>query len=210
MSETERKHARDETEIDWFPSGYVRCLRVADAFVFMGNGRFEDDRGLYEEINLPRSQQSVQQSGYSVSKCNVVRGLHCSPYGKIVACLAGEMWDVLVDFRPESETYLQWDAVTLSPSERTRVFVPPRVGHGYFARMDGTTTLYLKLGCFDITKEINVNAFDPELGISWPAPVHGATDYLLSNKDRNLPALREMRPRIEAILRDSGASKSRL
>lgn len=168
----------------------VRSLRVKGAVVYRGKGQHTDDRGVFEEIDVFTGigqEAEVRQCSYASSQQNVLRGLHCSPYGKIVACVAGEMWDVVVDLRPASATYLQWDFVRLSPKARTRLYVPPNVGHGYLSMEDGTVTLYMKLGCYDKSKEIEVSALDPEIGIRWPAPLAGAADYIMSRKDRSLP-----------------------
>lgn len=180
----------------------IKSLRIEGAFVYFGSGRHEDTRGFFEEVEVPveargcRDQTcerwAVQQSGFASSARNVLRGMHCSPYGKIVVCLAGEMWDVIVDLRQESATFLQWDFVVLSPELQVRLFVPPGVAHGYLARSDGTTTLYLKLGCYDKSKEIEINALDPTLGVRWPPPLGGpSAEYIVSAKDRALPIVAE-------------------
>ncbi|CAE8631654.1 unnamed protein product [Polarella glacialis] len=169
-------------------AGEVRQLRIADALVYFGSGRFEDERGFYEEVEQKASEEpTALQTGYAISKRNVMRGLHCSPYGKIVVCQAGGMWDVLVDLRPTSRTFMAWDYVVLSPTRRSRVYVPPGVGHGYLALEDNTVTLYLKLGRYEKSREIEVNALDKSLGIAWPPPLDGASDYIMSVKDRSNP-----------------------
>lgn len=166
---------------------------MAGAFVFYGNGHFDDERGFYEEIDLPTGpDQVVLESGYARSSRNVMRGMHCSPYGKIVVCLAGEMWDAIVDFRPESPTFLRWDAVLLSQERRTRIYVPPGCAHGYLALQDGTMSLYLKLGRYDKSKELELNCLDPAIKIPWPRPLDGASDYVMSVKDRGLPTAAEV------------------
>lgn len=168
--------------------GEVRKLRVEGGLAFFGSGRFRDDRGFYEEIEIRTSgTDCVQQSGFSVSNRNVIRGIHCSPYGKNVVCTAGEIWDCMVDLRPESPTFMKWDAVLLSPERRSRVYVPPNVGHAFMALKDGSACLYLKYGSFDKAKELEVNPMDPAIGIQWPNPVDGASDFILSAKDRGLP-----------------------
>jgi len=174
------------------PGGTVQKLRVQGAFAFIGAGTFADDRGSYEEIEIMSSEEPVVlQSGYSRSRENVLRGIHCSTYGKIVVCQNGEIWDVVVDLRPESPTYLQWDAVVLSPERRMRIFVPPNCGHGFVALKPDTICLYLKTGKYNKDQEIEVNPFDPKIAVQWPAPVGGAKDYIISKKDASLPLVDE-------------------
>lgn len=209
QSEQAAGQAHAAADASWSAAGTVRPLNIVGAFIYYGSGKFEDGRGFYEEIKFPSDiVGAVEQSGYAVSQCNVLRGMHCSPYGKLVVCLAGEMFDALIDLRPESETYLCWDAVTLSPELQTRIYVPPRVAHGYVARADATMTLYLKLGCYDKHREIEVNALDPALGIPWPPPLRGASEYVISKKDRDLPRLEEVRMQIEVS--GGGTARSRL
>jgi len=172
--------------------GEVRQLRIEGAMAYFGAGRFQDERGFYEEIDFKTSGvETAQQTGFSCSERNVLRGIHCSPYGKIVSCLSGEMWDCMVDLRPHSPTFMAWDAVLLSPERRSRIYVPPGVGHSFLALKDGTTCLYVKFGRFDPSKEMEVNAFDPAIGIRWPEPLGDASEYIISKKDRNLPTVEE-------------------
>lgn len=165
--------------------------------VYFGASRHEDERGAYEEMEVPQGA-AVVQSGYAVSCRNTLRGLHCSPYGKIVVCQAGAMWDVVVDLRSDSETFLQWDMAMLSPERRTRMYVPPGVGHGYLSLADNTVTIYLKLGRFDKAKELEANVFDPVLAIPWPQPCGGARDYIMSAKDRSNPSVEDALARAAA------------
>lgn len=182
-----------QAEMDAYPArGEKVPLAVEGAFVYYGNGNFDDARGFYEEIDLPLGDHAVLESGYAQSKRNVMRGMHCSPYAKIVVCLAGEMWDAIVDFRPESPTFGRWDAVRLSQERRTRIFVPPGVAHGYMAMKDGTVSLYLKLGRYVKDKEYEFNCLDPAIQIPWPRPLDGSADYTISAKDRALPSAAEV------------------
>lgn len=201
------------------PPGTCRRLRVEGALVFFDRLRHEDERGFFEEVSFSdivgvqtAEAPLVRQSGYSCSQRNVLRGIHCSPYGKLVICQSGEMWDAVVDLRPDSPTFLEWDAVLLSPERRTRMYVPPGVGHGFLALKDDTTCLYLKLGCYDRSQELEVNAFDPAVGIRWPLPVGSAEGYVISAKDRSLPpaaeALRQRRLSEEEEPRGRGRAAS--
>lgn len=185
---------------------------MAGAVAYYGWGRFQDSRGFYEEVEFTdREGQSVVQSGFAGSRRNVLRGLHRSPYGKLVVCMAGEVFDAILDLRPNSPTFLRWDTIVLSPERCVRLYVPPGVGHGYFTFKDGSLVLYMKFGHYDRAKEIEVSALDPAIGIPWPKPLDGAADYIMSPKDRGLPGIAEVLGRLAGVpVTESSGFGSRL
>ena len=71
----------------------------------------------------------VLESGTAYSKKNVLRGMHCSPFPKVIACLKGIMYDVLIDLRKSSPTYKQWASYVLK-NDQKYVYVPAGVAHG--------------------------------------------------------------------------------
>lgn len=160
---------------------------IHGAYVFY-SPRYEDERGDYCNIS---THMVVLESGTAQSKKNVLRGMHCSPFPKVIACLSGIMYDVLIDLRKGSPTFQKWESYVLK-NDQKYVYVPAGVAHGYFSMEDGTLTLYYKGAVYDPAKEINVNPLDPALGITWPAPVDGAKDYIMSDRDRKLPTLAQV------------------
>jgi len=119
---------------------------------------------------------------------------------------------VLVDLRPGSATYGKWEAMSMKGNDGWAVWCPAGVAHGYLACEDNTIALYHKGGVFDATGEIGVNPFDPAIGIEWPFLTEklesdlatgsaaaevartqkSAVDVIVSEKDRNLPLLKEL------------------
>jgi dTDP-4-dehydrorhamnose 3,5-epimerase len=117
-----------------------------------------------------------------------VRGLHYqlppdAEY-KLVTCLRGEVWDVALDLRAGSSTYLQWHAVHLSPDNLTALLLPEGVAHGFQALTDGAELLYCHSRAYAPDSERGVHALDPRLAIRWPLEV-GA----MSQRDRAFPLL---------------------
>lgn len=106
-----------------------------------------------------------------------VRGLHFQhpPHAeaKLVSCLAGEVWDVAVDLRCDSPTFLQWHAERLSAENHTSLFIPEGCAHGFQTLTDGCELLYLHSRAYASCAEGGVPAEDPRLGIKWPLPVAG-------------------------------------
>lgn len=120
----------------------IEPLGIKDAFVVTGK-RFNDERGFFEELyNEGKFQipitKSWKQVSLAESKTDVLRGLHCSNYAKFVTCTKGEVYDVIVDLRPESPTYMKSAGVWLNADspDPVCVYVPRRCGHGYYCKRD--------------------------------------------------------------------------
>lgn len=111
---------------------------------------FEDDRGSFQEsFNLQRIQKIIGsyefvQDCHSISTKNVVRGLHYQiehPQGKLVRCLFGEIYDVIVDLRKSSPTFGKWIGIYLTPGSR-QLWVPPGFAHGFKVVSERAEVLY--------------------------------------------------------------------
>jgi dTDP-4-dehydrorhamnose 3,5-epimerase len=130
----------------------------------------------------------VQHSvSHSVHK-HTLRGLHfqTSPYAedKLVSCIQGAIFDVAVDLRPESPTYLQWTAALLTPETRRQLYIPKGCAHGFQSLSDDSAVFYLISTPFNPASSTGVRYDDPALSIDWPAP-----PTVMSEKDRNWPAI---------------------
>jgi dTDP-4-dehydrorhamnose 3,5-epimerase len=118
-----------------------------------------------------------------------LRGLHYqlppAAEAKFMRCIAGAIYDVIVDLRPDSPTYLQHFGVELSAGNRSALYVPEQFGHGYQALTDGAEVLYTVSQHYAPGLERGIRYDDPRLAISWPLPVSD-----LSEKDAAWPPLR--------------------
>ena len=126
----------------------------------------------------------------------VIRGLHFQkrfPQAKLIRVLAGRIFDVAVDLRPESPTYGQWDGVVLSAENRRQVFIPRGFAHGFRVLSEAADIAYK---CDDVWHPEDEGGLlwnDPALGIAWP-PVEGETMFaaesvVLSKKDSLHPLM---------------------
>lgn len=134
------------------------------------------------------------QDNQSHSVKGVIRGLHFQkrfPQAKLIRVLAGRIFDVAVDLRPESPTYGQWDGVVLSAENRRQVFIPRGFAHGFRVLSEAADIAYK---CDDVWHPEDEGGLlwnDPALGIAWPA-TEGETAFeersvVLSEKDRGYP-----------------------
>jgi dTDP-4-dehydrorhamnose 3,5-epimerase len=131
------------------------------------------DRTELERIVGPRT--IVQINRTSTRARGTVRGMHYqvppSAETKIVACLQGSIFDVAVDVRRGSPTFLRWHAVELTRANRRSLVVPEGLAHGFQALDDDCEVLYLTTSAYDPDNERGLYPLDPVLGIEWPLAV---------------------------------------
>ena len=154
-----------------------------------------DDRGRFSRI-FCRNTLSELLEGREVMQINhshtsiegTVRGMHFQfpPQSevKIVTCMRGAVWDVAVDLRRGSPTFLQYQAVTLSEDDDCSFLVPEGFAHGFQTLAPDSELLYLHTAEFDPESEGSVNAIDPMLAIDWPRRVSNR-----SERDSQVPML---------------------
>jgi dTDP-4-dehydrorhamnose 3,5-epimerase len=127
------------------------------------------------------------QDSLSRSVRGVVRGMHVRRGGgeaKLVRCSYGAIYDVIVDLRPGSPTYLNWASFELRDTEQTSLYVPSGCAHGFQALTDPADVSYRIDRPHDPAQDVSFAFDDPELAIPWPLPV-----TLRSGRDRAAPSL---------------------
>jgi len=116
----------------------------------------------------------VQHSTSYSSKKGTLRGMHfqCAPYTevKIVRCLKGAIWDVIVDLRSDSPTYRRWQAFELTAENRRQLYVPAGFAHGFQTLCDDTEAGYLISAYHVPSAACGVRHDDPAFVIAWPLP----------------------------------------
>lgn len=131
-------------------------------------------------IDLPVSQINQSQTRLA----GTVRGLHFQypPFAeaKLVTCLQGEIFDVALDLRAGSPTFLRWHARVLSAANLTSLFIPMGFAHGFQALRPECEILYLHSAPYTASASGIVDAFDRTLDIPWPLPL-----ALISERDRS-------------------------
>ena len=135
-----------------------------------------------ESVGLPRPKSFVQDN-HSCSHKGVLRGLHYQekPYaqGKLVRVIKGAAYDVVVDLREESSTYLKWVGVELNTINNYMLWVPEGFAHGFLALEDDTHFLYKVTDYYNQIAERSIAWNDPLLAIKWPI----VERYILNSKD---------------------------
>ncbi len=144
-----------------------------------------------EELGGAGWSQPIAQINHTyTARCGTVRGMHFQrpPHAemKLVSCLSGEVWDVVVDVRAGSKTFLHWHAERLSAENGRALLIPEGFAHGFQSLTDDVELLYCHSAAYTATAEAGLNAKDPMLTIAWPLQV---TE--LSPRDAQHPMLNE-------------------
>jgi len=145
------------------------------------NDQLNDHRGSFsrifckKEISSVLEERDIVQINHSYTKAvGAIRGLHYQlpPYTEIkfVRCLKGKIWDVIVDLRSESPTFLEHHAQELEPSRNQMLVIPEGCAHGYQVLHADSELLYLHTEYYSSEYERGVRYNDPLLKISWPLP----------------------------------------
>ena len=157
---------------------------------------FPDNRGttvelfkqsVFRDAGLP---DAFAQDLFSISKRDVIRGMHYqknpAAQGKLVRCIEGEIYDIVVDIRKSSPTFGRSFGLTLSGSALTMLYIPVGFAHGYVVRSETASLLYKLTSEYSQEHERGVRWNDPDLGLEWRCK-----SPLVSAKDRDLPLLSE-------------------
>jgi dTDP-4-dehydrorhamnose 3,5-epimerase len=130
---------------------------------------------------------SFVQDSLSRSRQGVVRGLHLrrgAGEAKLVRCSYGAVFDVVVDLRPTSPTYRNWESFELRDDEQWSLYVPAGCAHGFQALTAVADVSYRIDRAHDPAEDVTIAFDDPELAIPWPLPIAA-----MSSKDRHAPLL---------------------
>lgn len=159
--------------------------------------RLGDERGFLsrlfcaEELSAAGWEKPIAQINHTrTSRCGTVRGMHFQypPYAemKLVSCIRGEAWDVAVDLRRGSTTFLHWYAEHLSADNCRALLIPEGFAHGFQSLTDDVEMLYCHSAAYVAAAEAGLNPKDAFLAIPWPLPI---TE--LSTRDNQHPMLKK-------------------
>ena len=156
---------------------------------------FLDERGLFartfcrKEFAAIGFHKQIVQINHSVTRQKgAIRGMHyqlppaCET--KIIRCVQGKVFDVMVDIRAGSPTFMQWQGVELSKDNMRTVYIPEGFAHGFQTLTDNTELIYHHSAFYSPEYEHELRFDDPALSIKWPLPV-----CCISPKDQNCPLI---------------------
>lgn len=158
-----------------------------------------DERGSFERLFcnsdlidvLPESFQIAQANRSFTSARGTIRGLHFQrpPFSeiKLLSCLRGEIFDVTVDLRPESPTFMRWHGEILNQNDPTSLLIPQGFAHGFQTLSDDCELIYFHSTPWCRMAEGGLNPLDQRLDISWPLPL-----TKISDRDRRHPMIGQL------------------
>ena len=169
------------------PTSLEGCLVVEPTIL-------HDERGFFarvfcdEEFRQRGLESVTAQTSVSFNRRrNTLRGLHYQqpPHSeaKLVRCTRGRVFDVAVDLRPGSSTFLGWTAAELNAEDGSALYVPPGMAHG-FLTLEDDSELFYQISCAHHPEaDVGIRWDDPTIGIAWPI----SGPLTISERDRNLP-----------------------
>lgn len=162
---------------------------ISDAYIIDAE-LISDDRGFFARgwcrnefqrngLNAEVVQQNISFNEHS----GTLRGMHyqIAPHSecKLIRCTRGALYDVFVDLRPDSESYLQWVGVELTEQNYRMVYIPENCAHGFITLKDNTEAVYQVTSTYAPGYERGLRYDDPSFNIKWPVPID-----VISQKDR--------------------------
>lgn len=180
-------------------------LDLAGAYLIKPFFASDERGGLIKDYNVDVYKNAgieyeLKEVFYTISKRGVIRATHFQldkQQPKLVRCVSGHVYDVIVDLRPNSPTFGQWRGFHLTGENMDMLLVPPYFGHGYLVIEDSVVS-YKCAEVFYAEGDSGIAYNDPDIGIDWPMELIGGEDKLIiSEKDLHLMSLKEYLTREE-------------
>ena len=160
--------------------------------------------GLVKDYNVDTFEQNgihheLKETFYTISVKGVIRAIHFQinkQQAKLVRCISGHVFDVIVDLRPNSETFGKWCGFHLTGENRKSIFVPQFFGHGYLV-LENAIVSYKCSEVFYGAGDSGIMYNDPDIGIVWPMELLGGEEnIIISEKDKHLMSLAEYKQKV--------------
>jgi dTDP-4-dehydrorhamnose 3,5-epimerase len=159
-----------------------------------------DERGFFLECYRSNTfaefgaPDAFVQDNHSRSRAGVARGMHFQPgQAKLIRCVRGAIYDVVVDIRLDSPQFGRWEGVRLDDVDHHQLFIPDGFAHGFCVLSDVADVTYKVSTYYDPERESGFAFDDSAVGIDWPQGL------IVSERDRRAPSLAEVRPSLAAM-----------
>lgn len=148
----------------------------------------------YDTFKQNGIDYNLKETFYTLSKKGVIRALHfqlIKQQPKLVRCVSGKIFDVIVDLRPSSKTFKKWMGFYLTGDNYTELLIPSYFGHGYLVLEDSIVS-YKASEVFLASGDSGIMYNDPFINVKWPfEKIGGKQNMIISEKDKNLLSLEE-------------------
>ena len=172
-------------------------LDLKDSYLIKPFYATDNRGGLIKDYNIDMFKEHginhvLKEVFYTVSKRGVIRAIHfqlIKQQAKLVRCISGHVYDVIVDLRPYSPTFGEWRGFHLTGKNQNSLLVPEYFGHGYLVIEDSVVS-YKCAETFYGEGDSGIMYDDPDIGIKWPMElIGGKRNLIISEKDLNLMSL---------------------
>ncbi|MPL95140.1 dTDP-4-dehydrorhamnose 3,5-epimerase [bioreactor metagenome] len=164
----------------------IKDVFIIEPKVYGDNRGYFEETYQYENFKEAGLDMVFVQDNESKSKKGVLRGLHFQTQysqGKLVRVLQGEVFDVAVDLRKDSDTYGKWTGVKLTSENKKMFYLPENFAHGFLVLSEEATFAYKCTNLYHPEYDSGIIWNDKEINIQWP--LEGIEEILLSDKDKN-------------------------
>lgn len=174
-------------------------LDLKDAYLINPFFASDERGGLIKDYNIDTFKSAginhdLKEVFYTISKKGVIRAIHFQlgkQQPKLVRCVSGHIYDVIVDLRPESLTFGQWRGFDLTGENMKSLLVPAGFGHGYLVIEDSVVS-YKCAEVFYAEGDSGIMYNDPDVDIKWPMDaIGGIENLIISDKDLNLMTFKD-------------------
>tara|TARA_B100000902_G_C27307619_1_gene916444 strand:+ start:1373 stop:1927 length:555 start_codon:yes stop_codon:yes gene_type:complete len=173
-----------------------KIIKKIENIKLMQTNFFPDNRGVFFEIFNQQKFRKINlkkkfaQNSISISKKNVVRGLHFTiknPQAQLVTILEGKIFDCLVDLRPKSKNFLKHYSFILTQNKNNQLYMPPGYAHGFCVLSDRAILHYAATKIYDPKNSSGLIWNDQTVRIKWPIK-----KPIISNRDKNFKNINEL------------------
>ena len=181
------------TKFDFKELDLKGAFKIQPFYATDERGGFVKDYNI-DMFNANGIEHELKEVFYTISKKGVIRAIHFQlgkQQAKLVRCVSGHVYDVIVDLRPDSPTFGQWRGFDLTGENQVELYIPQYFGHGYLVLEDSVVSY--KCGeVFYGEGDSGIMFNDPDINIQWPFErIGGFDNMIISEKDLNLMSLKQ-------------------
>lgn len=181
------------TKFDFQELDLKGAFKIQPFYATDGRGGFVKDYNI-DMFKANGIEHELKEVFYTISKKGVIRATHfqlVKQQAKLVRCVSGHVYDVIVDLRPDSPTFAQWRGFDLTGENQVELYIPQYFGHGYLVLEDSVVSY--KCGeVFYGEGDSGIMYNDPDINIQWPfEKIGGIENMIISEKDKNLMSLKD-------------------
>lgn len=176
---------------------FIKPTSIKDV-LFIARPKFGDDRGFFRETFRKNELEEALgypvdfvQGNHSYSRKGTLRGIHQAPWHKLITVTRGKIQAVLVDLRPDSNTFGKYESIILGEPDFGSIFVPAWIGNSFLVLSDEVDYVYSVTDYWAPGKEETVKYNDADIAVKWEMP---EADLIVSDRDKEAKTLREIFP----------------